>query len=346
MVPDGSVARMVRRVTHRRRDGSVASRNARSPDRRTAAGTTGHRGVPGRGHDREARRIDHRPGRGLTGSPPGGNPHSPLGAQRRETRQVSVLHVSHWPAHADTAQPTFVLLHGWACDSTDWAPLVDRFRALGTVLAVDLPGSGNSRSDPGPYTLPHAVTRVAEILRDHRSAPILVGHSAGCEVAVALADDPAVRARAIVAVDPAYGFPDGDRDRVRAVARRLETHDPRTVALEYFSAIDGTATPEQIREQHPSRLRATDAALRETFREFAFGPGALHFSPECDERHRRRTVPLLALYRNAARAAPARGFATHAGDRVITRDDAGHWLHLEDPDRFISDLTDWLAELR
>ncbi|RHW29184.1 alpha/beta hydrolase [Nocardioides immobilis] len=256
---------------------------------------------------------------------------------------VNALHVTIWPASRDDASQEFVLLHGWACDSADWAPLIPRLRESGTVYAVDLPGSGGSIGDPGPYTLPHAAATVAETLRETGvRSPILIGHSAGCEVAVALAEKPGFDARAIVAIDPAYGFPDHDRDRIKAVAQRLEDEDPREVALEYFNGIDGGSTPEHVRKHHPFRLQASDKAMRESFREFAFGPGAFHFNPECSERHRSRRVPLLAIYRNDSRAAAAPDFVVQSLDRVITRTDAGHWLHLEDPQTFIKDVTDWL----
>lgn len=258
---------------------------------------------------------------------------------------MSTLHVNEWPALRGSADLTFVLIHGWACDSSDWDPLIGRFRERGRVLAVDLPGAGESAGVPGPYTLTAFATAVADVLRLHEvPTPILVGHSAGCEVAVALAEMSTVTARAIIAVDPAYGFASEDRQRICAVAQRLQDEDPDAVALAYFSAIDGSATPQAVRDRHPLRIRATHTAMRESFRKFAFGPDAFHFSPECEERHRSRTVPLLAFYRNAARAARAQEFATGPQDKVIVRGDAGHWLHLEEPERFLAEMADWLDE--
>ncbi len=258
---------------------------------------------------------------------------------------MSTLHVTEWPAGQDVNDTTFVLVHGWGCGSGDWDSLISRFRELGRVITVDLPGSGKSASVPGPYTLNGFATKVADALRIHEAArPILVGHSAGCEVAVALAEMSTVGARAIIAVDPAYGFPSEARQQIRAVSQRLEAEDPRAVAVAYFQAIDGATTPQWVRDQHPLRIEASDVAMRESFREFAFGPDAFHFSPECEERHRRRTVPLLAFYRNATRGAHAQEFAARPEDRVIAREDAGHWLHHEEPERFFDELTMWLGE--
>lgn len=258
-------------------------------------------------------------------------------------RQVSTLHATTWPALRPSDNSTFVLLHGWGCDSSDWDPIVGPLRQSGDVVTIDLPGSGKSAEAPGPYDLPGFASAVVDVLRARQvETPVLVGHSAGCEVAVALAESPLVKARAIVAVDPAYGFADDDRGRIRAVAERLEVESPHAVAVDYFSAIDGGTTPDHVREQHPFRIKATPRAMRESFREFAFGPEAFHFNPECEQRHRRRTVPLLAFYRNPTRATGSHAFATLPQDEVVVRSDAGHWLHLEDPERFVADTTRWL----
>lgn len=254
------------------------------------------------------------------------------------------LHATQWPALRPSNDLTFVLLHGWACAASDWDPILGRLRELGNVVTIDLPGSGKSVDAPGPYDLPAFTNAVIDVLRTHQvEVPVLVGHSAGCEVAVALAESAQVNARAIIAVDPAYGFADKDRERVRAVVDRLEVESPHSVAIDYFYAIDGGSTPDHVREQHPFRIKATPTAMRESFREFAFGSEAFHFNPECEQRHRRRTVPLLAIYRNATRASGSHAYATLPQDDVVVRADAGHWLHLEDPELFAADITGWLS---
>lgn len=246
----------------------------------------------------------------------------------------------------DGPSRTLVLVHGWACDARDWDPVIAPLRRLGRVVTVDLPGSGESREVPGPYTLAAVGDAVAATVRrlDIRS-PYLVGHSAGAEVAISLAERLQGGCPGAVAVDPAYGFDTEQRADVASVVARLRRESPAVVAVEYFGRIDGDLTPVHVRDHHPDRLGATDEAIRGIFGQFAFGPGALHFRPECDAFHRTRHTPLLAFYRNDARGHAGRVFGMHARDRIIVRDRAGHWLHHEQPDRFVREIGEWLAGL-
>jgi pimeloyl-ACP methyl ester carboxylesterase len=259
---------------------------------------------------------------------------------------VTSLHHARHPGLAPTPGPTFVLLHGWACAATDWDLLVPAFRRHGDVVTVDLPGSGGSAPSAEGYAVPTVARRVVDVL-DHlgtHAPAVVVGHSAGSEVGVAVAEShPSVAA--LVAVEPAYGFADKDRDRIRAVARRLAEEDPHAVALEYFHKLDGPATPPRVTAAHSHRGVVDPDAIRGVFHDFAFGPGSLHFRPDTDDRHRARRGPLLALYRNQQRAASGRDFAVHDGDRVVIHEGAGHWLHHEDPDRFLAELLGWLRQV-
>lgn len=81
------------------------------------------------------------------------------------------------------------------------------------------------------------------------------------------------------------------------------------------------------------------------FDEFAFGPDALHFRPATDTILGRRRAPLLAVYRDEARAAVGRELMSRPGDRVLAYAGSGHWLHQQQPRRFLADTRDWLAGL-
>lgn len=258
----------------------------------------------------------------------------------------------HYRVHEPTSKVkdgsgrTLVLVHGWACDARDWGPVMAPLRQLGRVVTVDLPGSGESREVPGPYTLPAVGDAVAATLR-HLGIrnPYLVGHSAGAEVVISLAERLQGGCPGAVAVEPAYGFEPEQRADVASVIARMRRESPAQVAVEYFGRIDGDLTPVHVRDRHPDRLGATDEAIRGIFAQFAFGPGALHFRPECDAFHRVRHTRLLAFYRNGARGHAGHVFGMHARDRVIVRDRAGHWLHHEEPDLFAREVEEWLVNL-
>lgn len=261
---------------------------------------------------------------------------------------MTLHHDVHEPTSraGDVPIRTFVLVHGWACDARDWDPVVGPLRSLGRVVTVDLPGSGGSHEVPVPYTLPAVVDAVATTLRlmGVRN-PYLVGHSAGAEVVVSLAERLLGGCPGAVAVDPAYGFEPEQRADVASVVARMRLETPSAVAEEYFRRTDGELTPAHVRDRHPERIGATDEAILGLFEQFAFGPGALHFRPECDAFHWARDTPLLAFYRNEARGQAGYEFGMHARDRVIVRDRAGHWPHHEKPDLFAREVEEWLVKL-
>jgi pimeloyl-ACP methyl ester carboxylesterase len=80
----------------------------------------------------------------------------------------------------DDGRPPIVLLHGLSFDRHIWSPVVDALRDDDPdrrVIALDLPGHGQSPSYP-----PHDLFRVADLVHDAMdaagaAAPVIVGHS-------------------------------------------------------------------------------------------------------------------------------------------------------------------------
>jgi malonyl-CoA O-methyltransferase len=78
---------------------------------------------------------------------------------------------------------TFVLLHGWGCDSESWQPILAQLQALGEVITIDLPGFGKS-SDIDNFLLETVIGHIAAQLPDDC---VLIGWSLGGMLAVQLA---------------------------------------------------------------------------------------------------------------------------------------------------------------
>lgn len=121
--------------------------------------------------------------------------------------------------------PALVLLHGLGGSRLIWEPVLDRLAAERDVIAVDLPGFGDSEALPGgtaptPANLGAAVAGLCVDLGVESYH--LAGNSLGAWVALELATTPA--AASVCAISPAglWRAPLGPR-RVnsRAVARRL-----------------------------------------------------------------------------------------------------------------------------
>ena len=101
-----------------------------------------------------------------------------------------------------------VLIHGFGADLNGWRPMVARLGGDRPILALDLPGHGNSKllGAPGFETLLDAVE--AALAEERVAAAHLVGHSLGGAVATALVERRAVDARSLMLIAPAGLGPD------------------------------------------------------------------------------------------------------------------------------------------
>jgi pimeloyl-ACP methyl ester carboxylesterase len=82
-----------------------------------------------------------------------------------------------------------VLLHGLLFDRTMWWPVAAELATACTVVAVDLPGHGQSppRADNSPDSIAVDLATLVHNLGLHR-APVIVGHAASAWLAAAFAD--------------------------------------------------------------------------------------------------------------------------------------------------------------
>ena len=106
----------------------------------------------------------------------------------------------------DTAghgDPPLLLLHGWCCHRGFLAPQYEYFSARQRVVAVDLPGHGAS-AFAGEGSMEDFADRVAEpVAALGVSGAVVVGHSLGASVALALGRDHPELVSALVLLDPA-----------------------------------------------------------------------------------------------------------------------------------------------
>jgi len=160
---------------------------------------------------------------------------------------------------ATPEQPTLVLLHGLMGCAQTFAPLME---SLGTnlhIVALDLPGAGESerRDDLDPRLLATAeqVARVLQVLGIKR--PVVLGHSHGGAVALSLSARYRDSLRSLVLLAPAHPYFDEGDPLIRfylSIPGRLIAYSlpwyPEWLQMMGLRRMAGKAswdTPEQLR---------------------------------------------------------------------------------------------------
>lgn len=92
------------------------------------------------------------------------------------------------PESESASNRTFVLVHGIGMGRIVFDGIGSELAAEGRVLAVDLPGFGNSPEPGSAATLEQTAEVVAQFVRDRASTPaVLVGHSMGTQIVAEVA---------------------------------------------------------------------------------------------------------------------------------------------------------------
>ena len=77
-----------------------------------------------------------------------------------------------------------VLIHGWTCNLDNWREQIQEFAKRNRVIALDLPGHGQSDKPQIAYTMDLFANAVDAVMRDAKvDHAVLVGHSMGTPVA-------------------------------------------------------------------------------------------------------------------------------------------------------------------
>jgi pimeloyl-ACP methyl ester carboxylesterase len=116
--------------------------------------------------------------------------------------------------------PPLLFVHGWCCDHGYFAPQIEHFTRRHRVVAPDLRGFGRSDRPPGDYAIATFADDVAWLCRElGLRRPVVVGHSLGAAVALALAARHPEIPAALALLDPAVFFAEaGDELRDELLA--------------------------------------------------------------------------------------------------------------------------------
>ena len=139
-----------------------------------------------------------------------------------------------------------VLVHGIVCDRRYLAPQLAHFATRHRTVAVDLRGHGESDAPEQDYTIEGFASDVAWMSQQlGLERPVVVGHSLGGIVALALATARPELVSGVVALDSVL-VPPADRAVVMGeLFARLRTEEHALAVREYLSRLFGPADDPQ-----------------------------------------------------------------------------------------------------
>ena len=233
--------------------------------------------------------------------------------------------------------PPVVILHGLFGSATNWRRIAEGLSDQRRIFSVDLPNHGES-----PWIDDMSYPAQAALLADFLSgevpeSPILIGHSMGGKIAMTLALQHEILLGALVVVDIApTAYPHSHEPLVEAM-KSLDLaaiRNRRDAEMQLEKAIPEKA----LRQFLLQNLRSTSDGLRWRInlevihRQIGALTGFDVAAVPCD-------VPSLFIYGNqsdyvTSKTTPA--ILKHFPKaRLVALEGAGHWLHAQEPQRFI-----------
>jgi pimeloyl-ACP methyl ester carboxylesterase len=239
--------------------------------------------------------------------------------------------------------PPIVLLHCFACSLRWWDSMVPLLARDHRVIRVDLLGHGGSAKPQSGYAIPEQGSLVAAALgRLDVQGAVVVGHSVGGAVAVAVAEQASELVDRIVLIDEAPDSSFADTGFLASLARvpvlgealwrvRIDSLVKKGYEDRFapgYEIADGFSDDDQV-------VRDNDAM---TYTAFDDIPGeADDYTDEIplDERIQRIAVPLMVIFGSEDQvydpSAALSAYRDVPGARLETIDGAGHSPNVEKP---------------
>lgn len=254
--------------------------------------------------------------------------------------------------------PAVVLIHGITASSNTWSRVMPSLARRFTVIAPDLPGHGGSDKPKGDYSLGAHASAVRDLLLTlgHDRASV-VGHSLGGGIAMQFSYQFPERCERLVLVDS------GGLGRDVSLLLRAATLPGSEFVLPFLAAtrlLDagefagrmlgrmGLRARTDLEEMARGHATLSDAAARAAFvhtSRSVVEPGGQRVDAS-DRLYLAKHIPFLLVWGEHDSIIPvSHGHATHErlpSSRLEVFPNSGHFPHLDEPERFIDVLVDFI----
>jgi pimeloyl-ACP methyl ester carboxylesterase len=234
-----------------------------------------------------------------------------------------------------------VFIHGWTCDLTFWrmqAPVYQKRRSI----LIDLPGHGGSDKPDLAYTMDYFAQGVDAVLRDAGvDRATLVGHSMGVPVAVAYLRLYPEKVAALVIVDGRVPQPPKDPKKQAELRERMtklyRAPDAKQTVGKMIVSMFSEHTPPAMRDDIRAKMLATPSNVMASAME-----GMMAMKPVTETWPK---LPVLAIMTKRGDSSEYQDYLKAHFDLrgYVELEGAGHFLMMEFPERFNTELLKFLV---
>ena len=227
-----------------------------------------------------------------------------------------------------TGNEALVLVHGWGCNLDHWRDQIPGFSKRTRVLALDLPGHGQSDKPEISYTMDLFAQAIDAVMRDAKvDRAVVAGHSMGTPVARQFYRKYPQKTAAIVIVDGGLR-PFGTKEMREQFLTMFRSPNYKETSAQMVSQMAGTL-PAADQERVKSSFASTPqnvlvTAMESMNQDSLYGPDKI-------------SVPVLAIMAKSPFWPPdteqfVRGLASDLGFQMW--EGVSHFLMMEKPKQF------------
>ncbi|MBI4897520.1 MAG: alpha/beta fold hydrolase [Actinobacteria bacterium] len=246
------------------------------------------------------------------------------------------------------ATTPILLVHGFAQTPKSWQTVIETIAGARPVHAIELPGHGATGLKQGEPTVDSVRAHVARYIADRAISPVVLwGYSQGARVVFDYALEHSDDVAAVIVESGTAGIDDplaraDRRSRDYALSKRLENSTIRQF-VELWEKVPALTdqSRELIEAQRDDRMSHDPKALAQALR----GIGQSAYEPMWDrlpEIH----APLLAISGARDRLYTDKALRIAEcvpGAKHVTIKDAGHSVHMEQPEATVRQIESFLS---